>query len=98
MLFHSAKALALAAIFSSGVVTSSVLRFDGSIQERQAGFQAVTGARVGGIQPRLELRTLQAQPQAWNLFLLAWARFQAMSQSETTSYYQIAGMSVMVWL
>ncbi|KAF2762779.1 Di-copper centre-containing protein [Pseudovirgaria hyperparasitica] len=75
-------------------ITSVVLGSPNPVSNarRQQNFLAVTGATVGGTQPRIEIRDLKSQPEAWNLFLLAWARFQAMDQNARSSYYQIAGI------
>lgn len=66
------------------------------LETRQTtGTIAVTGVTGNGVQPRLELRTMQQQyPDMFNVFLLGLARFKAMSQSDPLSYYQIAGTLV----
>jgi hypothetical protein len=43
------------------------------------------------VQPRLELRELEKDTETWNMFLLAFARFQAMDQSDKVSYFKVAG-------
>ena len=59
---------------------------------------AITGPELpknhsGAIPQRIEVRQLQSQnPIQWNLYLLALHRFQAMGQSQRSSYYQIAGI------
>ncbi|QSZ29877.1 hypothetical protein DSL72_004395 [Monilinia vaccinii-corymbosi] len=58
----------------------------------RAGTYAITGARDGGVQPRLEIRTLAADPIQWNLFLLAMIALQGMDQSELLSYYKIGAI------
>ncbi|KAI9644994.1 hypothetical protein NHQ30_007029 [Ciborinia camelliae] len=58
----------------------------------RAGTYAITGTRDGGIQPRLEIRTLAADPIQWNLFLLAMIEYQRTDQDELLSYYQIGGI------
>jgi hypothetical protein len=63
-----------------------------NIFERQNGFTPVLGPVQGGVQPRLEIRTLAQNPDMWNLFLLALIRFQGVSQDAKLSYFQIAGM------
>ena len=66
------------------------------LEERQSGgFVPVTGVSVtgNGIYPRLEVRQmLFTKPNQWTLFVLGLQRFQAMSESERMSYYQIAGI------
>ena len=42
--------------------------------------------------PRLEIRELAKRKTQWNLFVLGLQRFQNSSQSDTLSYFQIAGM------
>lgn len=36
---------------------------------------------------------LEKDTETWNIFLQAFARFQAMDQGEKVSYYKVAGMS-----
>jgi len=40
----------------------------------------------------LEIRTLQQNPDQWNLYLLAMQAFQAMNQSDPMGWYQVAGI------
>ena len=61
------------------------------LESRQSGYLAVTGSTIGGVKPRLEIRTLQQDATAWNLFLLSLQAFLAMNQSVRESYFQIAG-------
>lgn len=58
----------------------------------RAGTYAITGVQDGGVQPRLEIRSLAADPTQWNLFLLAMIAYQGSDQSDLLSFYQIAGM------
>ncbi|KAJ6283161.1 common central domain of tyrosinase-domain-containing protein [Bipolaris maydis] len=53
---------------------------------------SVVGVQGTGVHPRLELRELQQDGELWNMFILAFARFQAMDQTQKTSYYEIAGI------
>jgi tyrosinase len=62
-----------------------------NIQVRQADYVAVTGAAVGGVQPRLEIRDVEANKEMFNLLLLAMKRFQDTNQEEKLSYYEISG-------
>jgi tyrosinase len=91
-LIHVAAASLLTATsFGSPIDTR-----DGSqLVNRQGSgsYYAITGA-TGGVFPRLEIRDLEkAGGEMWNLFLLAFAEFQAINQTVIDSYYQIAGMS-----
>jgi tyrosinase len=52
---------------------------------------SVVGVQGTGVHPRQELRDLQQDKELWNLFILAFYRFQAMDQDEKISYFQIAG-------
>ncbi|KAF1983552.1 Di-copper centre-containing protein [Aulographum hederae CBS 113979] len=52
----------------------------------------VTGAKSGGIQPRLEIRQLMRNADQWNMYLLGLDRMQKMPQNDQFSYYQIAGI------
>lgn len=63
------------------------------LEPRQSTTIAVTGVTGNGVQPRLELRTMQQQyPDMFNVFLLGLRKFMQMSQSDPLSYYQIAGI------
>ncbi|EUC44489.1 hypothetical protein COCMIDRAFT_98124 [Bipolaris oryzae ATCC 44560] len=53
---------------------------------------SVVGVQGTGVHPRLELRELQQDAELWNMFILAFARFQTMDQTQKTSYYEIAGI------
>jgi tyrosinase len=54
-------------------------------------FFSVVGVQGSGIHPRLELRELEKDAEMWNLFLMAFARFQAVDQKRKLSYFQMAG-------
>jgi tyrosinase len=64
------------------------------LEERQSGgFVPVTGVPGTAVYPRLEVRQmLFNKPNQWTLFVLALQKFQAMSQSDKMSWYQIAGI------
>lgn len=62
-----------------------------SLHRRQGSFTPVTGIQEFGVQPRLEIRQLEANTDQWNLYLLGLARFQAVNQTDKLSWYQIAG-------
>lgn len=64
---------------------------------RRNGTTPITGFQGGGIQPRLEIRTLAQEPYHWNIFLLGLAKFQAMDISDDQSYHQIAGIHGASW-
>jgi hypothetical protein len=55
---------------------------------------SVVGVQGTGIYPRQELRELEKDTETWNIFLQAFARFQAMDQDEKVSYYRVAGMII----
>lgn len=55
---------------------------------------SVVGVQGTGVHPRQELRELEKDTETWNLFLQAFARFQAMDQDEKVSYYKVAGMLI----
>lgn len=55
------------------------------------GYFSVVGVQATGIHPRQELRELEKDTELWNIFVQAFARFQAMDQGEKISYYQVAG-------
>ncbi|KAI9660764.1 MAG: hypothetical protein M1831_003456 [Alyxoria varia] len=59
--------------------------------KRQAGSIAVTGAG-SGVEPRLELRTLAADKDAWNVFLLAMQRLMKRDHRQDDSWFAIAGI------
>lgn len=52
---------------------------------------SVVGVQGTGVHSRQELRELQQDSELWNMFILAFVRFQAMSQDDKTSYYQLGG-------
>jgi tyrosinase len=58
---------------------------------------SVVGVQGTGVQPRQELRELEKDTETWNIFLQAFARFQAMDQDNKVSYYKVAGMLVILW-
>lgn len=58
------------------------------------GYLSVTGVQGTEIHPRLEVRELEKDPIMWNLFLQAFAKFQAMDQKSKRSYFQISGKCV----
>ncbi len=62
------------------------------IRRRQLPTVAITGIKLAGVFPRLEIRQLEADEDQWNLFLLAMRHFQQTDQTDITSYYQIAGI------
>jgi tyrosinase len=57
---------------------------------------SVVGVQGTGVHPRQELRELGKDTELWNIFIQAFARFQAMDQSQKISYYQVAGMRVVI--
>lgn len=63
-----------------------------NLEARQGGFYPINGPEVGGVQPRLEIRDVQSNPEMFNLFILATKRFQDMKQTDKLSYFQISGM------
>jgi tyrosinase len=74
-------------------ITGDISTRLGSARKRQQPSTiAVTGppARFG-TQTRPEIRQLQQQADAWNLYLLGLQRFQQMNQSDPLSWYQVAG-------
>ncbi|KAF7868351.1 hypothetical protein EAF04_004883 [Stromatinia cepivora] len=80
-----------ALMFLLSSVIASPLSKAGNLKARADTF-AITGVQDGGIQPRLEIRSLAANPTQWNLFLLAMIAYQKTEQSDLLSYYQIAGI------
>lgn len=69
-----------------------------SIVKRQvATSMTVTGAPMaanGSIPVRKEIRELQKDAPAWNLYLLGLDMMQAMRQDDINSWYSIMGMHV----
>ena len=59
---------------------------------------AITGAPGGGVQPRLEIRQLEAQPDQWNLYMLAMQAFQQTSHNDVMGWYQLAGIHGMPYV
>nr|POE62942.1 tyrosinase [Quercus suber] len=63
--------------------------------QKRAGSVAITGATGlgdGGIHSRLEISDLVNRPDQWALFIQTMQKFQDVSQSNATGYYQIAGI------
>jgi hypothetical protein len=54
----------------------------------------VRGLGVDTTQPRLEIRELERNRDQFNVYLLGLQRLQNISQDDSLSYYQIAGMSI----
>ena len=69
---------------------NSELSSNAGIERRQGGTFAISGANAPDVQPRLEVRQLQQNPTAWNLFLLAMRDFKGMDQAPIDSYYTIS--------
>lgn len=80
---------ALAAI--AALFTSTFAAPVENLEVRQTNYVAITGAAVGGVQPRLEIRDVEANKEMFNLLLLAMKRLQDTNQSEKLSYYEIGG-------
>lgn len=66
---------------------------DSALRRRQSGNGTfvVTGIQNAGVQPRLEIRELEQDADAWNLYLLGMRRFQATDQTDKFSYYRLCG-------
>jgi hypothetical protein len=65
--------------------------------KRQSPPLVVTGAQDGSIQPRLEIRDLQANADQLNIFLLGLQDLKNVDQADLTSYFQVAGMRSFSW-
>ncbi|RAR16566.1 di-copper centre-containing protein [Stemphylium lycopersici] len=93
--FASLLAGSVALLSSLGSV-QAVLNFtNGSscgVAKADDSYFSVVGVQGTGVHPRQELRELQKDTELWNIFLQAFARFQAMDQTEKISYYQVAGI------
>ncbi|KIW05630.1 uncharacterized protein PV09_03501 [Verruconis gallopava] len=61
-------------------------------QKRQTTPIAVTGVQGSGVQPRLEIRTLQQNADMFNMYILALSRMQQTNQDDVESYYQLSGI------
>jgi tyrosinase len=64
----------------------------GVAEADDSSYFSVVGVQGTGVYPRQELRELEKDTELWNVFIQAFARFQAMDQSQKTSFYQVAGM------
>ena len=82
--FLSLLANAQAATNSTDGPSCGVAKADNS-------YFSVVGVQGTGVHPRQELRELEKDTETWNIFLQAFARFQAMDQGEKVSYYRVAG-------
>jgi len=83
----------LASALSFGLSQAASLEDGGSCGalSQDDSYFSVVGVQGTGIHPRQELRELEKDTETWNLFIQAFARFQAMDQSNKLSYFQIAG-------
>ena len=90
MALHLIKRLGALSFLLSSIIASPLSTPENS--KSRAGTYAITGVLDSGIEPRLEIRTLAADPIQWNLFLLAMIQYQGADQSQMLSFYQIAGM------
>ncbi|KAL1594588.1 hypothetical protein SLS60_010349 [Paraconiothyrium brasiliense] len=83
-----------AAPFSNGTATNSTVGESCSAVQKtdESSYYSVVGVQGTGVHPRQELRALEQDTETWNLFLQAFARFQAMDQSDKVSYFQVAAI------
>ncbi|PVI01667.1 Di-copper centre-containing protein [Periconia macrospinosa] len=58
----------------------------------ESSYFSVVGVQGAGVHPRRELRDLEKDAKAWNIFLQAFARFQGMDQNDKVSYFKVAGI------
>ncbi|CAI6317054.1 unnamed protein product [Periconia digitata] len=58
----------------------------------ESTYFSVVGVQGTGVQPRQELRDLEKDTKKWNIFLQAFARFQAMDQNDKVSYFKVAAI------
>ncbi|RAL65136.1 hypothetical protein DID88_001242 [Monilinia fructigena] len=84
------KRLAALSFLLSSIIASPLSKPENL--KARADTYAITGVQDGGIQPRLEIRSLAANPTQWNLFLLSMIAYQGADQSQLLSFYQIAGI------
>lgn len=84
------KQLATLSLLLSSVAASPLSKPENL--KTRADTYAIKGVQDAGVQPRLEIRSLAADPVQWNLFLLAMIAYQATDQTQQTSFYQIAGI------
>ncbi|KAJ4295617.1 hypothetical protein N0V90_007630 [Kalmusia sp. IMI 367209] len=82
ILFTSTQAAPL----SNGESCAAIQKTD------ESTYFSVVGVQGTGVHPRQELRELEKDAETWNLFLQAFARFQAMDQSDKVSYFQVAAI------
>lgn len=81
-----------AAPFSNGTIGNGTAGASCPAVEKtdESSYFSVVGVQGTGVHPRQELRELEKDAETWNLFLQAFARFQAMDQSDKVSYFQVA--------
>ncbi|EDU40857.1 tyrosinase [Pyrenophora tritici-repentis Pt-1C-BFP] len=85
-------AISLSLLASAQAASNSTNGPSCGVAKPDDSYFSVVGVQGTGVQPRQELRELQKDRELWNMFLQAFSRFQAMDQSEKTSYYQVAGI------
>lgn len=72
---------------------SSVTAHTGTTHTHAKRQNSATTTGAGGTtQPRLEIRQLQQDADAWNLFILAMQAFQNSNHNDVLSWYSIAGI------
>ena len=71
--------------------TNSTAGSSCKVAKAEDDYFSVVGVQGTGIHPRQELRELEKDTDLYNIFLQAFARFQAMDENEKISYYQVAG-------
>ncbi|KAK7186486.1 hypothetical protein PSPO01_07443 [Paraphaeosphaeria sporulosa] len=83
-----------AVLLSNGTASNSTVggSCSGVQKTDETSFYSVVGVQGTGVHPRQELRELEQDTETWNLFIQAFARFQAMDQSDKASYFQIAAI------
>ncbi|KAA8897513.1 hypothetical protein FN846DRAFT_783234 [Sphaerosporella brunnea] len=59
---------------------------------RQTHSTPVTGAVDGGVQLRQPVQRLQADADAWNMYILGLTRMMQVAEANDLSYYQISGI------
>ncbi|KAL1581865.1 hypothetical protein WHR41_09527 [Cladosporium halotolerans] len=85
-------ALLLALATCSSAQSGEIFQFDQALSTLNQALVSNTGSTGGEVGYRREIHALQENEDEWNIYLLGFARFKEVEDSEPMSYYQIAAI------
>jgi hypothetical protein len=98
LLSFTGLATLLSLLVNVQAVTNSTNGPSCGVAKADDSYFSVVGVQGTGVHPRQELRELQKDTELWNIFIQAFARFQAMDQDQKISYFQVAGTKSVLFL